>query len=158
MEEWVRVILLLSNQSEVPKAYYTEKQTKRETTSNIQNVQPDRILGPKAPADQIHDQSRMTSGPDRSLPVGRHQTNRPDPVDARTRRRGRWICGRSLRTCSQGGSDKEDEGLTQVCKHIHLYKDAWAGHGDKWRASCCCPLGPLSIAATVPPRPTPLFT
>lgn len=29
MEEWVTVILLLSNQSEVPKAYYTEKQTKK---------------------------------------------------------------------------------------------------------------------------------
>lgn len=52
-----------------------------------------------------------------------------------------------------GASDKKDAGLTQVCKHIHLYKGAWVKHGDKWRASCSCPpLELLSIMATFPPR------
>lgn len=45
MEEWVRDILLLSNQSEVPKAYDTEKQTKKKK----KNIKKPHFQHPKCP-------------------------------------------------------------------------------------------------------------
>lgn len=150
MEEWVRVILLLSNQSEVPKAYDTEKQTKKKKTHKKPRLPTSKMsdlteyldLKHQLISDTIEARWLQVPTANSEPSAGGHWD--PSSSGFWDAASGCWLYkNERLCTCSQGAGTGGTLGLTQVCKHIHLYKDAWVKRGDKWRASCSCP--PLEL-------------